>query len=46
MAHLNAYLAPCPGFGWQGGPVFNTRFRGMANGPERRNANWDQSHDW
>lgn len=42
MAHLNAYLGVCPGFGWQGGPVFDTRIVTLQNGRERRNANWAQ----
>lgn len=42
MAYLNAYLGVCPGYGWQGGPVFNTRIIQLQNGRERRNANWAQ----
>lgn len=38
MSYLNAYLQPCPGYGWQGGPSFNTRIVEMKNGRERRNA--------
>lgn len=38
MAYLDAYLQPCPGFGWQGGPEFKTRIVEMRNGRERRNA--------
>lgn len=41
--HLNAYLEPCPGYGWEGGPEFNTRIVSLANGRERRNANWSQA---
>jgi uncharacterized protein (TIGR02217 family) len=40
--YLDAYLAPCPGYGWEGGPEFNTRIVSLANGRERRNANWSQ----
>lgn len=40
MAYLNAYLEPCPGYGWEGGPSFSTRIVSMANGRERRNAIW------
>ena len=42
MAHLNAYLGPCPGYGWQGGPTFSTRIVSLQNGRERRNANLAQ----
>jgi len=42
MAYLDAYLQPCPGYGWSGGPEFKTRIVEMANGRERRNAEWDQ----
>lgn len=38
MGYLDAYLEPCAGFGWQGGPEFKTRIVEMANGRERRNA--------
>lgn len=41
-SYVRAYIKACEGFGWTGGPGFNTRIRGMANGRERRNANWDQ----
>lgn len=41
--YLNDYLDPCPAYGWQGGPVFSTRIVGLANGRERRNANWYQA---
>lgn len=40
MAYLDAYLGPCPGFGWQGGPEFATQIVDLANGRERRNALW------
>ena len=40
--HLDAYLAPCPGYGWEGGPEFQTRIVSLTNGRERRNANWSQ----
>lgn len=43
MAYLDAYLQPCPGFGWQGGPEFNTRIVDLASGRERRNAEWAQA---
>lgn len=41
--HLNAYLQPCPGFGWQGGPEFSTQIVELQSGRERRNARWDQA---
>lgn len=44
MAYLDAYLQPCPGYGWQGGPNFLTRIVTMRNGRERRNADWAQAH--
>jgi uncharacterized protein (TIGR02217 family) len=31
-----------PGFGWQGGPEFNTHVVALQNGNELRNANWSQ----
>lgn len=42
MAHLDAYLEPCPGFGWEGGPTFKTQIVELRNGRERRNAQWAQ----
>lgn len=38
--YLDAYLQPCPGYGWQGGPAFNTQIVQMTNGRERRNGMW------
>lgn len=38
MSYLNAYLQPCPGYGWQGGPAFQTLVVQMVSGRERRNA--------
>lgn len=43
MAYLDAYLEPCPGYGWSGGPEFHTRIVEMANGRERRNADWAEA---
>lgn len=43
MAYINAYLDPCPGYGWQGGPVFSTQIVQLSNGHERRNAQWSQA---
>jgi|GEM_PF-5426110 len=42
-SHLRKYIAACEGFGWQGGPTFRTRIVMMANGRERRNAQWAQA---
>ena len=42
MAHRRAYIRACETFGWLGGPNFSTRISAMANGRERRNADWDQ----
>lgn len=40
MSHLDAYLTPCPGYGWEGGPQFKTLIVGLQNGDEYRNAEW------
>ena len=40
--YFDAYLDVCPAFGWEGGPSFETRLIGLANGRERRNGNWQQ----
>lgn len=42
MAHRRAYIRACETFGWVGGPNFSTRIVTMANGRERRNADWEQ----
>jgi len=42
MAHRRAYIRACETFGWAGGPNFSTRIVTMANGRERRNADWEQ----
>lgn len=42
MSHRRAFIKACETFGWTGGPGFDTRIVQMANGRERRNANWDQ----
>lgn len=42
MAHLDAYLDRCPGFGWQGAPGFNTQIVPLRNKRSRRNAEWSQ----
>jgi uncharacterized protein (TIGR02217 family) len=38
--HLDAYLAPCPGYGWDITPVFKTNITDLQNGDEYRNAGW------
>lgn len=42
MAHLNAFIAACPAYGWSGGPEFKTRIKVLLSGRERRNADWRQ----
>ena len=37
---LDTELDPCIAFGFAGGPEFSTRITTLANGHERRNANW------
>lgn len=47
MAHLNAYLSPCPGYGWMGGPEFKTQIVELQSGREKRNAMWrDARHNY
>lgn len=43
MAHLDAYLGPCAGYGWTGGAEFQTRIVEQQGGRTRRNANWSQA---
>lgn len=38
--NLDAYLEPCPDFGWQGSPEFRTNINALQNGDEHRNADW------
>lgn len=38
--HLDAYLTPCPGYGWEGSPRFRTLITELQNGDEYRNAEW------
>lgn len=33
-------IDPVPGFGFQGGPEFNTNIKSLASGREKRNADW------
>ncbi len=40
---LDAYLAPCPGYGWDGGPTFSTSIEVLQNGDEDRNADWAEA---
>lgn len=40
MAYIDAYLQPCPGYGWEGGPTFRTQIVELKSGRERRNAEW------
>jgi uncharacterized protein (TIGR02217 family) len=42
MTYLRAFIPACEGFGWSGGPQFQTRVRALVNGRERRNADWAQ----
>lgn len=42
MQYIRAYIPACEGYGWEGGPGFDTRIVAMANGSERANANRDQ----
>lgn len=41
QGYLDAYLEPCPGYGWQGGPSFQTQVVQMVSGRENRNAQHD-----
>lgn len=43
MAYLDAYLEPCPGYGWEGGPTFRTQIVELQSGRERRNAEWSRA---
>lgn len=40
--HLDAYITPCPTFGWEGGPEFLTEIVPLRNGREVRTARWDR----
>lgn len=40
---LDDYLAPCPGYGWEGGPNFSTSIEVLQNGDENRNAEWAEA---
>lgn len=41
MAFYPIRIAPIPGFGFVGGPNFMTNVQSIANGKEKRNADWD-----
>jgi len=41
--HLDAYLDPCPAYGWEGTPRLNTLITVLANGDEYRNAEWAEA---
>lgn len=38
MSYLDVTFQECAGYGWQGGPAFQTQIVAMASGRERRNA--------
>lgn len=40
MSFYPIEIDACPGFGWSGGPEFQTRVTALANGAEKRNAEW------
>lgn len=40
--YINAYLEPCAGYGWSGGPTFSTQIVTLMSGREKRNALWSQ----
>lgn len=40
MAYIREFIATCEAYGWNGGPQFNTLVVVMANGRERRRAQW------
>ena len=46
MAHLDIYLAPCPAYGWLGGPEFRTRIVEQRSGDESRLAQWAQERGY
>lgn len=41
--YIKETLAPCPGFGWEGGAEFKTQIVELMNGREKRNAEWSQA---
>lgn len=42
MAYINQFLEGCFGYGFEGGPQFNTQIVELQNGREKRNATWAQ----
>lgn len=38
--YLNVYFPVCEGYGWEGGPEFNTQITQLRSGREFRNENW------
>lgn len=42
MAFYATKIPPAAAFGFQGGPVFSTNIKNLANGREKRNADWLQ----
>lgn len=40
MSYFDQVLDVCPAYGWESRPEFHTRLVQLANGRERRNANW------
>lgn len=43
--YLTRFIPVCEGFGWTGAPGFHTRIVVLANGRERRNADWAQERN-
>lgn len=43
MSFIEAQLVECPGFGFTGGPEFNTNIHRMKSGRESRNAEWSDA---
>lgn len=40
--HLDAYITPCPTYGWEGGPEFLTEIVPLRSGREVRTARWER----
>lgn len=41
--YVRNYIRACEGYGWEGGPEYNTDIVAMQNKAEKRNAQWSQS---